>query len=51
MLYDGISDLLSGSDQISTQKLKVFVFGTSNSKTTEAIEKHLKFKFAHLLSD
>jgi len=43
--------LLSGSDQISAQKLKIFVSGNSNSKTTEAIENHLKVKIAQLLSD
>ena len=43
--------LLSGSVQVNAQKLKIFVFGKSNSKTAEPIEKYLKFKIAQLLSD
>ncbi len=43
--------LLSGSVQASPQKLKIFVFGKSNSKTAEAIENYLKNKVSQLLMD
>ena len=41
--------LLSGSAQASPQKLKIFVFGKSNSKTAEAIQRYLKNKVQQLL--
>jgi hypothetical protein len=43
--------LLSGSVQASPQRLKIFVFGKSNSKTAEAIEHYLKNRVAQLLMD
>lgn len=43
--------LLSGLVQVNAQKLKIFVFGKSNSKTAEPIERHLKFTIGRLLTD
>jgi hypothetical protein len=43
--------LLSRSVQVSAQKINIFVSGTSNSKTAEAIENHLKQIIATLLMD
>lgn len=43
--------LLSGSAQASPQRLKIYIFGKSSSKTAEAIEHYLKNKVAQLLMD